>query len=90
MLSVSSECKELKYSGDIWCVSVPTEQQLIMVRRVLEREGSAVTRPRRRRSLQTPEASAAPCVSMWQPQLCFPELVHAGGAAFADHPRRLD
>ena len=42
-LTVASECKAVKFRGDVWCVSVPTEQQLIMVRRVLAREGTTVT-----------------------------------------------
>ena len=39
-LNVSAECKEEVRSCTVWCVTVPTEEQLIMVRRVLSRDST--------------------------------------------------
>ena len=41
-LHVQSECSSKRQVGTIWCVSVPTKQQLIMFRRVLKTEGSSI------------------------------------------------
>lgn len=37
-LNIRTEVAQNRYTGTIWCVSVPTEEQLIYVRRVLERD----------------------------------------------------
>jgi hypothetical protein len=48
-LHVRRDCKSLRRDGTVWCVTVPTAQQLIMVRRVLERDADggvlAASRP---------------------------------------------
>lgn len=39
-LNVSTECKEEMRTCTVWCVTVPTDEQLIMVRRVLSRDST--------------------------------------------------
>ena len=48
-LSAATEVRRLPqpWQGTVWCVTVPTDEHLIMARRVLEREGELVVRASR-------------------------------------------
>ena len=42
-LTVAEECRPVRKAGVVWCVTVPTHEQNIMFRRVLERKDGIVT-----------------------------------------------
>lgn len=47
-LTIAEECEAVEYEGTVWCVTVPTAKQLIIVRRELERdENNEITRTSR-------------------------------------------
>jgi hypothetical protein len=46
-LSLDTECGERVFNGRVWCVSVPTEQQLIMVRKMINVEDGVTHRASR-------------------------------------------
>ena len=67
-LSIKKECSEMEYNGTVWCVTVPTEQHLIMVRRVLEREGDVIIKASRPLIVgNTGPVGKGPGVGFWAP-----------------------
>ena len=46
-LTVAKDCRTVRQAGVVWCVTVPTKEQNIMFRRVLERNDGIVTRASR-------------------------------------------
>jgi len=46
-VTISEECRPIKKSCVVWCVTVPTKDQNIMFRRVLERQDNIVTKASR-------------------------------------------